>query len=66
MDKGEIWMRIWMRIYETECHECGEDNLEEGGYLTYLRQDPELLLVCKRCFDNNPERYGLIYLEWNV
>ena len=55
-------------IHEPECMECGEENLEDGGYLTYERASAgDFILVCKDCYDapENYEKYGLVYLEWS-
>ena len=51
-------------IYENECFECGRKNLEKSGVLTYRRDDGDLILVCRECYESNEETYGLIYLEW--
>jgi len=55
---------VSITIHEPECMECGEENLEEGGYLTYLRHDSEFILICEGCYNDDTEKYGLIYLEW--
>jgi len=54
-------------IHEPECMKCGEENLEDGGKLTYERKDGDFIMICNDCYDaeENREKYGLVYMEWS-
>jgi len=52
-------------FWETECSYCGKKTLEEAGYAVIERRTFELILVCKKCYDDAPDdTWGIICLEW--
>ena len=52
-------------FWETECTYCGKSH-EEEGYVVVERDTYDLMVVCKKCYDDAPEdTWGLVYLEWS-